>query len=116
MCLCELTTCALPHQELEKREELRRQEEEKQATVEETEWNESAFWRVPPSLDDLDEEEREALKNTKVHVPPLSLPSSSSESESESDSDSDDTTSGDSGSGSESQSESESESNTESHD
>ncbi|ELR19391.1 Fbox domain containing protein [Acanthamoeba castellanii str. Neff] len=102
--------------ELEKREELRRQEEEKQATVEETEWNESAFWRVPPSLDDLDEEEREALKNTKVHVPPLSLPSSSSESESESDSDSDDTTSGDSGSGSESQSESESESNTESHD
>jgi hypothetical protein len=99
---------------LEKREELRRQEEEKQATVEETEWNESAFWRVPPSLDDLDEEEREALKNTKVHGPPLSLPSSSSESESESESDSDDTTSGDSGS--ESQSESQSESNTESHD
>ncbi len=98
---------------MEKREELRRQEEEKQATVEETEWNESAFWRVPPSLDDLDEEEREALKNTKVHVPPLSLPSSSSESES----DSDDSTSGESESESESQTESESESNTqESHD
>ena len=44
---------------MEKREELRHQEEEKRATVEDTEWNKSAFWRVPPWLDDLDGAELE---------------------------------------------------------
>ena len=38
---------------------MRHQEEEKRATVEDTEWNKSAFWRVPPWLDDLDGAELE---------------------------------------------------------
>lgn len=79
-------------QELAKREQLRRQEQEDEVKAEEERWSDSSFWRVPPSLDDLDEEDREALLNSRpVHVPPLILPSdsdsdsSSDESESESD-------------------------------
>jgi hypothetical protein len=77
--------------ELEQRDQLRRQEEEHEPDAEQGEWTDTSYWRVPPSLDDLDEDERRALTTANVlHMPPLSLPSSSSASSASSSSDEDD--------------------------